>query len=199
MNSSKDHEISEHGLNENLFNFIVYLTVTPNFYFCLKSKQSFRCFHKAKEIFHKNSYYKSSLLKLWNMFLILSVFLGSGPVLMKLNFVVVLVTCTASPKMNETVLPSRGLSHLKNNYAINESWPSPAECSCTVCVYPCSPFHSQLPKDCLLLNRTGVSDSSQPPGLQAGQTSVSFTVSQSFLKLMSTESMMPSNHLILCR
>ena len=127
------------------------------------------------------------------------VFLGSGPVLMKLNFVVALVTGTASAKMNETVLPSRGLSHLKNNYAINESWPSPAECSCTVCVYPCSPFHSQLPKDCLLLNRSVVSDSSQPPGLQAGQTSVSFTVSQSFLKLMSTELMMPSNHLILCR
>ena len=68
------------------------------------------------------------------MFLVLSVFLGSGPVLMKLSFVVVLVTGTVSAKMNETVLPSRGLSHLKNNYAINESWPSPAECSCTVCV-----------------------------------------------------------------
>ena len=30
------------------------------------------------------------------------------------------------------------------------------------------------------------------------QVSLSFTISQSFLKLMSTESMMPSNHLILC-
>ena len=30
------------------------------------------------------------------------------------------------------------------------------------------------------------------------QVSLSFTISQSFLKLMCTESMMPSNHLILC-
>lgn len=117
MNSSKDHEISEHGLNENLLNFIFYLTLPPNFYFCLKSKQSFRHFHKAKGIFHKNSYYKSSWLKLGNMFLILSIFLESGPVLIKLNFVVVLVTGTVSAKMNEAVFPSCGPSHLKNNYA----------------------------------------------------------------------------------
>ena len=162
MNSSKAHEISGHGLNENLLNFVVYLTVTPNFYFCLKSKQSSRCFHKAKEIFHKNSYYKSSLLKLWNVFLILSVSLGSGPVLIKLNFVVVLVTGTVSAKMNEAVLPSCGLSHLKNNYAVNESWLSSAKCSFRVCVDPCSPFHSQLPKDYLLLNCSVISDSATP-------------------------------------
>ena len=33
----------------------------------------------------------------------------------------------------------------------------------------------------------------------ACQASLSFTISQSWLKLMSIESMMPSNHLILCR
>ena len=33
----------------------------------------------------------------------------------------------------------------------------------------------------------------------ACQASLSFTISQSLLKLMSTESVMPSNHLILCR
>ena len=33
---------------------------------------------------------------------------------------------------------------------------------------------------------------------EARQASLSFTISQSLLKLMSTESMMPSNHLILC-
>ena len=33
----------------------------------------------------------------------------------------------------------------------------------------------------------------------ARQTPLSFTISQSLLKLMSIESMMPSNHLILCR
>ena len=36
------------------------------------------------------------------------------------------------------------------------------------------------------------------PGTAARQASLSFTVSQSLLKLMSIESMMPSNHLILC-
>ena len=36
------------------------------------------------------------------------------------------------------------------------------------------------------------------PWTAAGQASLSFTISWSLLKLMSTESMMPSNHLILC-
>ena len=36
------------------------------------------------------------------------------------------------------------------------------------------------------------------PGTAARQASLSFTISQSLLKLMSTESVMPSNHLILC-
>ena len=36
------------------------------------------------------------------------------------------------------------------------------------------------------------------PWTAACQASLSFTMSQSLLKLMSTESMMPSNHLILC-
>ena len=37
------------------------------------------------------------------------------------------------------------------------------------------------------------------PWTAACQASLSFTISQSFLKLMSIESVMPSNHLILCR
>ena len=37
------------------------------------------------------------------------------------------------------------------------------------------------------------------PWTAAGQASLSFTISQSFLKLMSIESVMPANHLILCR
>ena len=41
-------------------------------------------------------------------------------------------------------------------------------------------------------------DSLQPHGLHAC-TSLSFTISRSLLKLMSIESVMPSNHLILCR
>ena len=37
------------------------------------------------------------------------------------------------------------------------------------------------------------------PWTTACQASLSFTISPSFLKLMSTESVIPSNHLILCR
>ena len=43
-----------------------------------------------------------------------------------------------------------------------------------------------------------VSDSLRPHGLQLPQASLSFTISHSLLKLMSIESVMPSNHLILC-
>ena len=43
-----------------------------------------------------------------------------------------------------------------------------------------------------------VSDSLQPPWTAAHQASLSITNSQSLLKLMSTESVMPSNHLFLC-
>ena len=39
---------------------------------------------------------------------------------------------------------------------------------------------------------------SATPWTTARQTSLSFTIFQSLLKLMSIESMMPSNHLILC-
>ena len=44
-----------------------------------------------------------------------------------------------------------------------------------------------------------VVNSSRPHGLHAAyQASLSFTISQSLLKLMSIELMMPSNHLLLC-
>ena len=38
----------------------------------------------------------------------------------------------------------------------------------------------------------------ETPWMAAGQASLSFTISWSLLKLMSIESVMPSNHLILC-
>ena len=44
-----------------------------------------------------------------------------------------------------------------------------------------------------------VSDSLRPHGLQHAQASLSITNSRSLLKPMSIESVMPSNHLILCR
>ena len=49
-----------------------------------------------------------------------------------------------------------------------------------------------------LFSHSVVSDSLRPNGLQHGQASLSFTISWSLLKLMSIESVMPSNHLILC-
>ena len=49
-----------------------------------------------------------------------------------------------------------------------------------------------------LFNRSVGSDSLWPPWTAACQASLSFTISQSFLKLMSIESVMPSTHLILC-
>ena len=50
----------------------------------------------------------------------------------------------------------------------------------------------------LLLTHSVVIWFSATPWTVARQTSLSFTISHSLLKLMSTESAMPSNHLILC-
>ena len=58
----------------------------------------------------------------------------------------------------------------------------------------CWPLAS--PNLSLLFSSYVVSDSLHPHRLQA---SLSFTICWSFLKLTSIESMMPSNHLILCR
>ena len=51
----------------------------------------------------------------------------------------------------------------------------------------------------LLFSHSVVSDSLWPPWTAAHQVSLSFTLSWSLIKLMSIESVMPSNHLILCR
>ena len=53
-------------------------------------------------------------------------------------------------------------------------------------------------KPLLVFSHSVVSDSATP-WTAARQASLSFTISQSLLKLMSIESVMPSNHLILCR
>ena len=50
----------------------------------------------------------------------------------------------------------------------------------------------------LLFSRSVMSNSLRPPWTTACQASLSFTISQSLLKLMSTESVMPSNRLIFC-
>ena len=50
----------------------------------------------------------------------------------------------------------------------------------------------------LVLSCSVVSDSLQPHGLLHARLPCPFTISQSLLKLMSIELVMPSNHLILC-
>ena len=50
----------------------------------------------------------------------------------------------------------------------------------------------------LLFSRSVMSDSAACPWTAGYQASLSFTISQSLLKLMSTHLVMPSNHLILC-
>ena len=50
-----------------------------------------------------------------------------------------------------------------------------------------------------MFSRSVMSDSLQPHRLQHTRLPCSFTISRSLLKLMSIESVMPSNHLILCR
>ena len=52
---------------------------------------------------------------------------------------------------------------------------------------------------CHLLFSCSVVSDSETPWTAAHQASLSFTISQSLFKLMSTESVMPFNHLILCR
>ena len=51
----------------------------------------------------------------------------------------------------------------------------------------------------LLFSHAVMSDSLGPPRTAAHQASLSFTISRSMLKLMSVESVIPPNHLILCR
>ena len=61
-----------------------------------------------------------------------------------------------------------------------------------------SDWTTAMPKSWFLLSCSVVSDSLAISQTSACQASMSFTVSWSLLKLMSIESMRPSNHLILC-
>ena len=58
---------------------------------------------------------------------------------------------------------------------------------------------TQRPHNSVQFSRSVGSDSLRPPWTTACQASLSITNSQNLPKLMSTESVMPSNHLILCR
>ena len=63
---------------------------------------------------------------------------------------------------------------------------------------PSQRMHITMSLNSLLLFSHSVVSDSVTPWTAACQASLSFTVSQSLLKLMSIESVMPSNHLILC-
>lgn len=54
--SSRDDEISTHGLNKNSFHFIVYSIVIPSFNFCLEIKTVIQGFPQSKENFHNKPY-----------------------------------------------------------------------------------------------------------------------------------------------
>ena len=60
------------------------------------------------------------------------------------------------------------------------------------------PLLQSSPQCLLLLFSCSVVSNSVTPWTATLQASLSLTIPQSLLKLMSTESMMPSNHLILC-
>ena len=62
---------------------------------------------------------------------------------------------------------------------------------------PSQRVHITMSLNSLLFSHSVVSDS-VTPWTAACQASLSFTISRSLLKLMSIESVMPSNHLILC-
>ena len=59
-------------------------------------------------------------------------------------------------------------------------------------------FCKAIPKILLLFSHCHV-QLFVTPGMAAHQASLSFTISRSLLKLMPIESVVPSNHLILCR
>ena len=63
---------------------------------------------------------------------------------------------------------------------------------------PCRDGTGLAQRDLLLLFSHSVVSNSATPRTAARQASLSFIISQSWLKLMSIESVMPSNHLILC-
>ena len=64
---------------------------------------------------------------------------------------------------------------------------------------PSTSWLREGPFSLLFFSHSVVSDSLQPHELQPSRLPFSFTISRTFLKLMSIESTMPSNHLILCR
>ena len=65
---------------------------------------------------------------------------------------------------------------------------------------PQTTFNDSPVLECgLLLLCCSVVSNSETPSTAACQTSLSFAISQSLLKLMSIESLMPSNHPILCQ
>ena len=62
-----------------------------------------------------------------------------------------------------------------------------------------SPTKQKCPASCIVVQQLSYVRFFASPGTAARQASLSFTIAQSLLKVMSIESVMPFNHLILCR
>ena len=85
--------------------------------------------------------------------------------------------------------------------------PAPNRCKLSIAKIPASvafekmfPFASHIFRDnCHCFSVAQSCSTLCNPCTEACQASLSFTISQKLLKLMSIESLMPSNHLILCR
>ena len=95
------------------------------------------------------------------------------------------------------------MAHLPRNPAVLRHVPCR---SVPLSPCPSRSFSQGEPSSCfvplnplLLLFSRSVTSDFATPRTAACQASLSFTVSQSLLKLMSIRSMMPSSHLILCR
>ena len=70
---------------------------------------------------------------------------------------------------------------------------------CAIQSFPLATYFTHGSIYLLLFSHSVVFDSLWPHGLQHARLPSSFTISHSLLKLMSIESVMPSNHLVLCR
>ena len=68
----------------------------------------------------------------------------------------------------------------------------------SIILWPSAVLFSSTLLICLLLFSRSVMSDSVTPRTAVCQASLFFAISQSLLKLMSSESMMPSNHLVLC-
>ena len=88
-------------------------------------------------------------------------------------------------------------------YSLKSSHPrllpqSPKDCSIHLCLFCCLAYTVTVHFSSVQFSHSVMSDSLRPHEVQRRQAFLSITNSQSSLKLMSIESVMPSSHLIFC-